>query len=554
MIDNTPTPFQQFCRILAAFMLLFIMGTLVFICFYNKPFQTPALSYQLSDGWVDEIGNPVTLNHFYRENADTFHHQKIYYTLPKVEPNQMLLFYCRNMYADVYANDVLLSKDTLVEGTLFGTSPGLRWHMISFAQSDTPVTICIDGYSVYLDSKGLISDVYFGTTKAVFFHAISNHIFTFSISFFLLLISVTLAVMYFFFALRYRIGKDMLYLSAATFFASLWTSSETLLWQLFFGNSELFHLITYLSLIMIPPSFAFIAVCRLKGWAKIYGQVFMMISSANVIIDYLLHFTGVLEFHYTVSVTHVLVVIMLPLLIQLFLSYRSPDAKNKNNPLFLIMVVVLLVGLGITMIRYKMGYFSDFSHSFILSIMCFLGCLIIYHLNMLAMIFKNNAKAKMLRAMALTDHMTGLFNRAAFDEHKSAYVDASSNTATVGVVQFDVNNLKTTNDTLGHEKGDQLIMIISRGLKECFSSKGNCYRMGGDEFLVILTGDDPDVDYNEGIQQFQNYLTKLNACSTLPFALETAHGFVFDEHLSLTQAMNLADERMYENKRELKQL
>lgn len=52
----------------------------------------------------------------------------------------------------------------------------------------------------------------------------------------------------------------------------------------------------------------------------------------------------------------------------------------------------------------------------------------------------------------------------------------------------DVNDLKKVNDTLGHPKGDALINRVAQCLQRAAAEKGNCYRIGGDEFVVSLNG------------------------------------------------------------------
>ena len=113
------------------------------------------------------------------------------------------------------------------------------------------------------------------------------------------------------------------------------------------------------------------------------------------------------------------------------------------------------------------------------------------------------------------------------------------------------------NDNYGHEKGDELIKLTAQGLENSFGHIGRCYRMGGDEFLVILTGPNPTSDYNSGIQLLQNYCDTLNQSSIMPFTVEIAHGFVLNKGKDVTleseDAIKEADHKMYINKRELKQ-
>ena len=81
------------------------------------------------------------------------------------------------------------------------------------------------------------------------------------------------------------------------------------------------------------------------------------------------------------------------------------------------------------------------------------------------------------------DQLTGLYNRRSYD-HRLDMLRCEKKTA--GIVMLDVNQLKKINDTLGHKAGDELICGASTCIRQVFSKYGTCYRIGGDEFAVIL--------------------------------------------------------------------
>lgn len=78
------------------------------------------------------------------------------------------------------------------------------------------------------------------------------------------------------------------------------------------------------------------------------------------------------------------------------------------------------------------------------------------------------------------DSLTGVRNRRACLEFEEKELDAGSS---YGYVMCDINGLKQTNDTLGHEAGDALIIDVAKSLREVFGAK-NVFRMGGDEFAA----------------------------------------------------------------------
>ncbi|MBB3407192.1 diguanylate cyclase (GGDEF)-like protein/PAS domain S-box-containing protein [Rhizobium sp. BK316] len=90
---------------------------------------------------------------------------------------------------------------------------------------------------------------------------------------------------------------------------------------------------------------------------------------------------------------------------------------------------------------------------------------------------------RLLRA-ANADPLTGLANRAAYNAHmqRLAAADASS----IGLLLIDVDRLKQINDTLGHATGDLLLKGVASRLDERLGKRGKVFRLGGDEFCVIL--------------------------------------------------------------------
>jgi diguanylate cyclase (GGDEF)-like protein len=97
-----------------------------------------------------------------------------------------------------------------------------------------------------------------------------------------------------------------------------------------------------------------------------------------------------------------------------------------------------------------------------------------------------------LERMAFVDPLTGLANRRALDDAAVNAFDGIAGRAgrRVSAVTFDVNGLKTVNDTSGHSEGDRLLTMISGVLHRHFSGlQGSLVsRVGGDEFTVLVPG------------------------------------------------------------------
>lgn len=88
-------------------------------------------------------------------------------------------------------------------------------------------------------------------------------------------------------------------------------------------------------------------------------------------------------------------------------------------------------------------------------------------------------KQQELEELSYTDNLTDVGNRRAFDDF------IKSNDRHLGIIFIDLNGLKKINDTKGHRYGDLLIQNCSRSITKFFR-KSDCYRIGGDEFIIVL--------------------------------------------------------------------
>ena len=89
-----------------------------------------------------------------------------------------------------------------------------------------------------------------------------------------------------------------------------------------------------------------------------------------------------------------------------------------------------------------------------------------------------------MESLAEIDGMTGLYNRSKYLGIINNSYESQEN---IAVIFWDVNNLKKTNDTKGHETGDVLIRTIADSIHMLTTDEHKAFRIGGDEFVMIMS-------------------------------------------------------------------
>ena len=163
-------------------------------------------------------------------------------------------------------------------------------------------------------------------------------------------------------------------------------------------------------------------------------------------------------------------------------------------------------------------------------------------------------REKELRFSANRDSLTGLRNTTSYKKWIAEFdKEIADKTANFGVVIFDLNQLKKTNDTYGHDVGDKLIVTAAKLISDIFK-KSPVFRIGGDEFLAVLRHRDLE-DCEKLFAQFDVECAKARIKGNGEKTISIARGFALfesDKDFCFNDVFKRADNAMYENKRKIK--
>lgn len=298
----------------------------------------------------------------------------------------------------------------------------------------------------------------------------------------------------------------------------------------------------------------YMALIEEKGLYKKTVSVLAVVSSVYYIVSTVLNYTTE-SWHYCRMLTPVHFFIGIGIII-LFVHFARPK-KNISyqekslrtaSIVFLIFISVDFIiyfanARGFTAVDVAFVPFGLFSFLLIISVS--------YLMYLVEFIMEARDKER-LHEMAYTDGMTGVKNRRACLEMLSKLGKTDDE---YGIVFFDVNNLKTANDQYSHDTGDRLICLSAKAISEAFGEECFCGRYGGDEFIVCINCSNAGEKIEKKLEIFRQKLSEINNRKELPFPISIACGYaVSSENMNLSseEIINLADQKMYENKKEMK--
>lgn len=168
------------------------------------------------------------------------------------------------------------------------------------------------------------------------------------------------------------------------------------------------------------------------------------------------------------------------------------------------------------------------------------SCLLVL---MLSQVLKEKYEKEKYIYTSNTDELSKCLNRHAY-EADIQKLDLNSEWV---YISLDLNGLKQTNDKMGHSAGDELICAASSCMKFAFASYGKIYRIGGDEFVVLIQESVSNIDsilqvFDTTIHDWQG---KYSNSMSVSYGIVQSSEQDFDSILSVSK---LADERMYKNK------
>lgn len=527
--------------------LLFILCIFLYMCFNIKSIVT---SNRPDGGFV--LLSPGEFLTLEDEDAPVGAYNELTLTLTDIpKANSELVFCTRHESVEVYIGNELIYSLYPSPDNAFTKTSGAEWNSIPIYPEDSGKTLRVVLLPLYDNVLGTCPDLYFGSELAIWIHLIGQ-----SVGIFLLaLTAMILGVIFIVFTLTaYRnreADKSLLLMGVFSICIGLWKITDLDTTALLFEASIPLAYVPYLSLLVVVIPFVLFVKQMFTQKDSIIWYIPCFANLALMFIVCILQITGAADMRDMLWLTHGLMLSLVAVTAVMVWRELKSFGWSGRLKLTLLCLALCFVGLLGDIAIYRL---SGGQRTTSLGMFSFLFYIVVLGVNSLKnarRLIAIGSQAKQFEEMAYHDQLTGLYNRTAYAEYTGKKEFSPEGHI---VVMFDLNNLKTCNDTLGHDQGDYYIRSSAELIKESFSRFGNCYRMGGDEFCVLLHNV-PMAKCQECIKDLKRRVGKWNEENGGAFPIHIACGFkMFNpkKDYDIADTLRRADKMMYAEKFSMK--
>lgn len=533
--------------------ILFLIIAFLFIATRSIPLSNTKNSqnvYAFNDGWfrTTQTGTePVTLPSTIVTDEDSL---TIYRTIPAVAERNYDTLSFKSL-----GQCVLVS----VNGELL-YSLNSEWALARTVRVHTPCIINLppteEPYNLEITFTHLntqicnLPEVGIGTYSGIFRTILIDELgvlIGFAIVCVLLIMSVVVAI---YFAIRKIFDHRINILVVLLLCVNIWAITFSPIMSLSGTNLEKMYAVSYLIFTIFP--LLIMRLVKASTDSEKMLSIMEYIVYAEVIVQILNLLYGSIPVHYFIKVTHG---VLLTILLISLLIYRKKWTTTYSLPYrylsFAMLVLMVMVSVAILANHFISG--AVYRVLFLFGMIIFTCGIFFIILSSASKTLLENEKQlqhiSLYRQLAMYDSLTGLGNRRLFEKTLKEIVSATKYRDSI-LIMLDLNGLKYTNDTYGHRAGDNLIIASSDILEKTFQNYGEIFRIGGDEFAVIIT--DMAMDFAALDTLLQKELDIYNESAVYPLSIARGASRLITEDgtpLSANDWKQAADLNMYANKR-----
>lgn len=335
-------------------------------------------------------------------------------------------------------------------------------------------------------------------------------------------------------------NRSMLYLSSFIFLAGIWVVTDSKLLLFVTDKTAAVSVISFVSFMIMPVQLLkFINSIFFGKKRLVFLQRMFWVMAVFYLINYLF---PIIRGAWLLFPAHVVWTVGFVILLSDGYKKMKSKRDKKTQGIMLGLVLLSIFCVAALMIFY-IDPDSPYSELYSIGISFFIFCLFYTVIVKAHEQMEENANTAAYKKLAYRDTMTGLMNRTSFMKEQAIKQSVSG----LGYVMLDINDLKQVNDRYGHLEGDRLIVSTAGYITDFFGKKGKCFRIGGDEFLVILE----NCTENEtaaAVDEMQKQIEEDNRNREIALSVAVGYAMWKQKGDTPNRLFRQADASMYKNK------
>ena len=516
---------------------------------------------RIEQGWyTTEDGNVVDfskLGSYMNEDTGVL---TICYTLPSLSEDVTLFYRSKDVSTKVFIENQQIYETQVDESPFYNRSPGNLWNMVKLSKEYSGKTLEIEITMVYDSSAVTVDQVYLGDKGDIMHSIIESKIGALFISF----IVILMGIMLLFLDLlpvyhRYAKNHASAYLGLYALLMGMWSLLETNVLQFFVEDVRVIQLLDNMMMITDNLPLILYLNCYYLILRKRAMRLYCHAQVFYILLCVVMQFSGRMDLHDLLKVSWLFSygndVIIVGIFIGMLRNVRKGKKINRRMGIQMFGIFILIATSFISGIQYTAADTMDRAQYLRVGMFGFIVCLAVSSQINTYRLMEQGMKYTLVKNLAYMDGLTGLGNRTAYLEKLEELEQKEK--GSLGVVFLDINNLKQVNDHIGHEVGDKLICLAAEMIDSTFGKEGDVYRIGGDEFCVLIEGDTIYTRYKKRLGEFESRIEMENEKKEHLFRVQVAQGFSICNQLvtaKIDQTIAEADGLMYSDKARQKEL
>ena len=436
--------------------------------------------------------------------------------------------------------------------SIWGHTTGSVWNFIHIPYGTKNVRISLEQvYDSYkMDSLSIIV----GNDRELYCAVLEESVFSMACSAVIILIGIVLIAVWSVVRKKTTSQDNVFYLGVLALVFGLWSFNETSGATILLDNRVACSFAAFILLKVLSPTFALFAREYVGETRRGVWNIFSRLIIIDAVLTISMHMLNIADLKETVITSHLILVFSIAYSFVIAAMAIKRKRTLEHVKLHVAAAAIVVVAVAAAFIH----YFYGGSEESVANIIGRIGFLIFATLaasqtanNALKMMEKGKYAA-IYEELAITDSLTGLYNRNAYQIDSKKHVDLTG----LLIFTFDLNDLKDCNDTKGHAQGDLYIVTAAKMIEQLLGAYGRCYRIGGDEFCTIVRNGTA-CPAEEILLKLEMEKIKYNASITEDkYPIRIAAGYaLYDPEMDedIESMRERADIHMYRNKRRIKE-